>query len=91
VLKIFKYQLPADDYFSLQVPAGSRILSVDVQHGVPCMWVLVDPTNSPVTRRFRFAETKHPIEETVEQLTFIGTFQMHEGNSVFHIFEITRR
>jgi hypothetical protein len=88
MLKIFKYQLPVDDYFSLQIPAGSRILSVDVQHGVPCMWVLVDPANSAVTRRFRFAGTGHPITESIEQLDFIGTFQMHGGSLIFHIFEI---
>ena len=86
--KVFKYQIPINDYVDIALPEDAQILTVDCQHGQPCLWALVDPTAPEVTRRFRFAGTGHPITDDTERLFFHGTFQMDGGSLIFHIFEV---
>jgi len=82
---IWKYQFDTTDSFGLQIPEGAEILSVQVQHGKPCMWVLVDKDKPVVQRRFRVYGTGHPIEAV--GLTFLGTYQVCNGDLIFHVFE----
>ena len=51
------------------------------------MWVL-HSINAEITeaRYFRIYGTGHEITN-VEQLVHIGSFQMHEGDFVWHVFE----
>lgn len=92
MLKVFKYNLPLDDYFKVDLPKGAKILCIDTQFTVPQMWALVDPDEAETeARRFRFAGTGHDITETPEQLEFVDTFQMRDGNLIFHVFEVIER
>lgn len=87
--KVFKYELPIQDYFELSLPKGAEILKVGVQYDQPYLWALVDPeARLSRLRRFRFAGTGHPIVEDIDQLVFYGTLQMHGGALIFHVFEI---
>jgi hypothetical protein len=85
---VWKYPLPDDwrDTFDLDMPAGAQVLAVQVQHGHPCIWALVDPSASLETRLFRIAGTGHPITEALGR--HVGTFQMLGGDVVFHVFEV---
>ena len=84
---VWKYTLNTEDNLEIDLPVGSKILSVQEQFGEPQMWVLVNPDN-PVyeTRKFRLAGTGHPIKES--DISFIGTFQLYGGSFVGHLFEI---
>jgi len=85
---VFKYPLPVlDDYVRVDMPRGAELLCVQMQHGTPCVWALVDPTVALMTRVLRIAGTGHPIERDVGR--YVGTFQMHGGALVFHVFEVT--
>jgi hypothetical protein len=88
MLQIFKYEIPIDDYFEIEMPENAKILSVQMQMEMPHIWALVDPTNFKNFRKFRLAGTGHPINHPVEQLDFIGAFQMHAGSLIFHLFEV---
>lgn len=89
MLKVFKYEMPLNDYFDLDLPRGAKILKVDTQFDLPQLWALVDPDESIMEmRKFRFAGTGHPIVEELEKLEFIDTFQMRDGNLIFHVFEV---
>lgn len=81
---VWKYYVPIEDEFTLLLPAGARILAVQAQHNEPQMWALVDPNAAPQPRRFRLAGTGHPIEG---EWSYLGSFQVHGGNLVFHLFE----
>lgn len=88
-MKIFKYTIEPDAY--IEMPNGARILSVQVQNGVPVLWALVDP-DAPLKRRdIRVYGTGHSIRLEVEDLEYLGTFQMHDGALVFHAFEVLPR
>lgn len=72
--------------FGLRMPQGSQFLHVDTQGGEPHLWALVDPTAKPEERHFEVFGTGHPIDD-VQKYQHIGTFQMHGGALVFHLFE----
>ncbi len=85
---VFKYTIPVEDYFSLDLPKGAKILTVQEQHGEAQVWALVNPDNPTETRNFRLAGTGHPIEENPDTLDYIGTFQLAGGSFIGHVFEI---
>lgn len=87
---IYKYQLQITDMQSLKIPANGEILSLQIQHEVPCLWVEVD-TNSPdEERNFQFIGTGHPIDPSGAERCFIGNVQLNAGLLVFHLFELKR-
>ena len=85
---VYKYTIPVEDYFSLDLPKGVKILTVQEQHGKPQLWALVKRGEPNETRNFRLAGTGHPIKESPEMLNYIGTFQIAGGSFIGHIFEI---
>jgi hypothetical protein len=85
MIAVWKFPFPVNDALELEMPADSKILSVQVQNDTPCLWALVDSTRERQTRKFRIYGTGHPCFSEVEQ--FIATFQMLDGGLVFHLFE----
>ena len=86
---IFKYALPVREEFTLSLPMGARILTVQVQHGIPVLWAIVrDPSEAERERRFAMRGTGHRLDEelTVHD-TYIATSHLHDGDLVFHLFE----
>jgi hypothetical protein len=86
VKTIYKYPVVVDDEFSVDLPDGAQILSVDTQQGEPMMWAMVDPTAPKSKRAFRVIGTGHPIDDA-DHLSFVGTFQVRGGSLIFHLFE----
>ena len=86
--RVFKYTVPVEDYFSLEMPGGAKVLTVQNQHGEPQLWALVNPDNPTETRNFRLVGTGHPISENPDMLDYIGTFQLADGAFIGHVFEI---
>lgn len=84
---VYRYPIPLTDSFSLDLPAGAEILSIQAQHGEPQLWALVNPSAPTETRVFRLAGTGEAIRESA--LRFVATFQIHGGSRVCHVFEIT--
>lgn len=89
MLTVFKYGIPMTDNFTLMLPQGAKILSVQEQHDMPQMWCLVDD-NAPLSeaRLFRLAGTGHPIYMPKEKLHYVGTWQSLGGRLVWHLFEV---
>jgi hypothetical protein len=86
---IYKYTIPVEDYFSLDLPAGAKILTVQAQRDEPQIWALVDSgQQSNVRHNFRVAGTGHNITEDGDGLNYIGTFQLFRGDFIGHLFEI---
>lgn len=83
--RIYKYPVTIDDVFDVEMPRGAQVLSVDVQGGRPQMWARVDPSAPVEQRRFQLRGTGHPLNGNEGR--FVGTFQMHGGSLVFHLFE----
>lgn len=84
---IWKYQLDVCDDQLLQLPIGAEILTVQVQQESVQMWVCVNPDMTLKTRHIRIHGTGHDVPNH-DKLKYISTFQLHNGNLVFHVFEV---
>lgn len=85
---IYKYDVSPT--FDLLLPAGARPLCVQVQNGVPVMWVLQNrSTTVPAeTRRFACVGTGHSFD--AETVAYVDTFQQPQLGLVWHVFEVKR-
>lgn len=83
---IWKFPLKPEDRQTIAMPAGARILSLQVQSGTPCIWALVDPKKPEVQHHeIVMHGTGHTFEG--DPGAFLGTIQMFNGSLVLHVFE----
>jgi hypothetical protein len=83
---IWKYKFNISDNILIEMPKGAEILTVQTQDGEPCIWALVDTEQKTIVdRHFELYGTGHPFTETEKK--YIGSFQLLEGQLVFHLFE----
>lgn len=81
---IYKYTLQPGRTV-LDLPAEAKPLTVQMQHGQPCMWVLLDLAQPPVRRIFDVYGTGHGMP--ADPGRYVATFQMEGGALVWHVFE----
>lgn len=84
---IGKFIIPVEDYATIIIPAGAKLLHVAEQHGELCLWALIDLTVPVVKRLFRVAGTGHPITGLEASWPFVGTGLLMGGKLVFHVFD----
>jgi hypothetical protein len=87
---VTKYAVPDKSHFKLCLPAGAKILTVQVLNELLRVFILVNPDNLPEKRSFRNAETGEEISESENELAYIGSFQAKTGRPFHHIFEIIK-
>lgn len=84
---IWKYAVPPRNVFELELPFGAKFLAVQAQRSIPQAWFLVDPVLTIEARRFVIVATGDHVDRA-EELTYLGTFQLNEGELVLHLFEL---
>lgn len=83
---IWKYKLNTVDAQKINLPINARILTVQMQHGTPSLWVIVDPDENIMKEHtFRTYGTGHH-RECISGF-YVGTYQDLGGQLVFHVFE----
>lgn len=87
-MTIWKFEV-LPDAFVVEMPRGAKLLSAQLQPtlGKPQLWVLVDQEQPKVRRRLVTVGTGHPLPPEILGFTFVGTFQLHGGGLVFHLFD----
>lgn len=86
-MRIWKYRLNIIDEQQLFLPVDAKILTVQTQHGTCCLWTLVNEENTAKEfRKIAIYGTGNPLPDNPGE--YIGTFQMHGGDLVFHVFEV---
>ena len=90
MLTIHKFNVGAQDDFTLQLPKNAQILTVDVQREDVCFWVLLDsnPEIEKIERKFVCFGTGHHIPFRLAELRKVGTVILHGWALVFHYFEV---
>jgi len=83
---IWKFTLPMRDEFTIEMPRGARLLCVQTQGNQPCVWALVNEEAEMETRRFAMRGTGHDASGLTAEADYVGTFQLHGGTLVFHLF-----
>ena len=84
MMSIWKYELRVTPEQTIEMPFKSKILTIQVQHEIPCLWALVDPDLHNVLRDICIRGTGHKFDGLGE---YIGTFQQADGSLVWHVFE----
>jgi len=67
------------------MPIGAKILCLQIQNDIPCVWAVVDTSVGHEGRVFSTYGTGH--ETPKYPGIYIGTYQLHNGALVFHVFE----
>lgn len=81
---IHKYAIAVATEQKIMLPAGGKILCVQTQYGKPYIWCKID-TDAPYEEVTLFTfDTGHNCDGTAN---YIGTYQLHEGDLVYHVFE----
>lgn len=82
---IWKFPIETRDKQIINVSAGAEFLSVQIQHGKPCIWAKVNPENTTVRTNVVIIGTGKSANAS-DKLQFIGTYQLSDGNFVGHVF-----
>src|ERR1039458_8146523 len=90
---IWKYPLPIipKDRFEIAMPCGGRILSLQLQSGVPTIWALVDHAAKKVDREFLTFGTGQPLDSNDfvpnwDVLEYVGTYP--HSIFIWHVFVV---
>lgn len=83
-MTIWKFQVQPHEPISM--PVGAKILCVQLQHGEPMMWALVDENAPKKAKQFHIFGTGFDVPQDIV-LNYVGTFQVVGGSLVFHVFE----
>ena len=82
---IWKYEVPMQDFFEIEMPKDSEVLCVQMQRGKPCIWVrVVDPKSVVEKKVFAIIGTNQYFNDN--EYFYVGTFQLGEI-LVWHLFE----
>jgi|SaaInl8_200m_RNA_FD_contig_21_2445085_length_664_multi_11_in_0_out_0_1 hypothetical protein len=84
---IHQYPLKLQPTQIIEMPRDAQPLSVQAQHERPYVWALIDTDNRNklVPYKLFLYGTGHPADDA-EGANFLGTFQLHVGGFVGHVF-----
>jgi len=94
---IYKYKIPVQDEFEIDLPVNSSVLCVQTQYSepvngfyptdIPYIWVLIDEEvySQLKPRKFFIVGTGSEFKD--QYAKYIGTFQQLNGRLVWHLFE----
>lgn len=85
-ITIWKYVIPMlEPTFFLEMPQSAKFLDVQIQGGLPVMWMLVDIEAPKKKVRFKRVGTGWNLSPETWQEEYLGTWQ--EGLLVWHLFK----
>lgn len=84
-MRIWKWTLEITGEQTLLLPAGAKLLDVQMQNGDCCLWAICDEKAEKAPRHIAIYGTGHPIQDDPGE--YIATFQVYNGALVYHVFE----
>ena len=85
---IWKFELALQTEQAINMPEGAKVLTVQVQAGVLCVWALVDTENDTEERQFFILGTGHDADDVDSSngYNYLNTVQLPSGALVHHVF-----
>lgn len=80
---IWKFELEVVGTQIIEMPANAKILSLQIQHNILCIWALVDKHADRVKVEFTTYGTGHDVYHSDG---YVGSYQLDGGTLVFHVF-----
>jgi hypothetical protein len=85
VTTIYKFPLKLAALQQVEMPAESKILCVQIQRGVPCLWAVVERgAINQWSRTIRMVGTGREAPGDADE--YLGTIQIDDGALVLHAF-----
>jgi hypothetical protein len=81
---VWKFPLAMTDSQMIEAPGDFEPLSVQMQHGVACLWAIVSPSLSKESHNIWIHGDGHIIQYP-GHLRFVGTVQVGPGEA-YHVF-----
>lgn len=85
--KILKYSLRTCGLQFIEMPQDAQILCIQTQHQIPCLWVIGDLDATLEKRSFEIFATGNELIPENGNREHIGTYQLYNGDLVYHCFE----
>ena len=82
---IWKFPLVIEDVQIIELPRNYEILTIQVQNGIACLWAMVSPEVTKEKIIIEIIGTGNLV--AVAERQYIGTFQLFEGQLVWHVFK----
>jgi len=73
---IYKYTLPVQEKYAIELPKGAQIIRVEDVDGLFFLWAIVNPEVETEKRYLEFYKTGQPIETPLCNLLFLGTCKL---------------
>lgn len=83
---IWKAKLQIRDRQNIEVPAGATILTSQIQKDELVLWYQCIENSAKVLRKIAIYGTGNPMPSNPGK--YISTFQMKNGDLVFHVYEL---
>jgi hypothetical protein len=81
---IYKYELQIKSQQVIEIPRQSKFLTLQLQDGVPCVWLEVNTNNTNTTQRvFKMHGTGHEFVNNLD--VYLGTVLIN--GFVWHYYE----
>lgn len=87
---IYKYPFQPNDFIEIEMPIDSKVLTIETQHEMPCMWVEQDTDKPKYKQKFAIVGTGQNLVNTYKYGApeYVGSFQMSGGRLVFHVYKL---
>ncbi len=86
---IYKYPLAVQGIQTLEMPKDAKILTIQTQRDTPCLWAEITKPYEVALKSFIIVGTGHEVNKKPNtQHNYIGTFQLNNGDLVFHCYEV---
>lgn len=86
--RIYKYAVPMEPEFELEMHRPHTFLKLEVQHKQLCFWALVYSEEPMTKQKFRLVGTGQPIH--LDSLGIhVGSTLLAEGALVLHLFQVS--
>lgn len=87
MMKIWKWSIEITDRQTLMMPAGAKILDVQVQDTDVALWALCNPDMPNVPRDIAIYGTGNHVPDSPGQ--YLATVQTHNNKLVWHVFDLS--
>jgi len=84
--RIFKYPLKVTDRQHIAMPLNTELLGVQVQHGQPVLYAIVNDARAKHNYEIITVGTGQELPAGLEADDYVGTYQLEGGDLVFHVF-----
>lgn len=88
---IYKKELALTGIQTVLLPVEAEIISLQIQKGVPCIWYSFTEDEEEEEEQENVTLVTMGTGETYDpfnkKLIYIGTYQLHGGNFVGHVFK----